>query len=419
MARPKSTKQTGKKAPPRKRPRGKAAEPARIAPSEGDGEVLTGELLDSDADPEAAHDDLEEPDLHNLPDVDASALLPPLDDIDGHPLDEIDGHPLGDIDHDDSAHPLLDGQPLDDIDQPGALADRGRRQSSLVKTDPLTAYMQEIRRYPLLSREEEHELAVKFAKTRDPKIAKRLITSNLRLVVKLAHEYRRAYRNLLDLVQEGNLGLLQAVQKYDPYRGVKLSSYAAWWIRAYMLKFILNNWRLVKIGTTQAQRKLFFNLNKEREKLEDSGFAPTNKQIADRLSVPEREVADMQMRLGSGEMSLDAPVGREDEGGRTHVDMLESSGDLRPDVTTEGREFQALLHNKLKDFEQTLKGREQTLFRDRLIADQPLTLQEVGERYDISRERARQIEARLLQRLKVFLKRELGDAVQVAMGLED
>lgn len=293
------------------------------------------------------------------------------------------------------------------------------KTTSLARSDPLTVYMHEIRRYPLLSREEEHELAVRFAENKDPKIARRLITANLRLVVKIAHEYRRAYRNLLDLVQEGNVGLLQAVQKYDPYRGVKLSSYAAWWIRAYMLKFILNNWRLVKIGTTQAQRKLFFNLTKEREKLEAAGFVPTTKLLAERLSVPEQEVAEMQLRLSASEASLDAPVGGDDDTGkRTHLDLLESSSATRPDISTESEEFRGLLRSKLEAFEATLKGREQTLFHDRLMADQPLTLQEVGERYGISRERARQIEARLLSRLKTYLKKELGDAVQVAMGLD-
>jgi RNA polymerase sigma-32 factor len=296
----------------------------------------------------------------------------------------------------------------------------GKASTSLARSDPLTVYMAEIRRYPLLTREEEHELAVRFAETQDPKIARRLITANLRLVVKIAHEYRRAYRNLLDLVQEGNLGLLQAVQKYDPHRGVKLSSYSAWWIRAYMLKFILNNWRLVKIGTTQAQRKLFFNLTKEREKLEAAGFVPTTKLLAERLSVPEQEVAEMQLRLAASDASLDAPIGSGDDesGKRTHLDMLESANSSRPDVTAESDEFRALLRQKLETFEATLKGREQTLFHDRLMADQPLTLQEVGERYGISRERARQIEARLLSRLKQYLKKELGDAVQVAMGLD-
>src|SRR5712691_11697206 len=160
-----------------------------------------------------------------------------------------------------------------------------RVEPDLEHADAMQRYMAEVSRHPLLTREEEHDLAVRFRETQDPRIAYRLVTANLRLVVKIAHEYRRAHRNLLDLVQEGNVGLLQAVKKYDPYRGVKLSSYAAWWIRAYMLKFILNNWRLVKIGTTQAQRKLFFNLRKEKDKLEQLGFTPSPKMLAESLDV--------------------------------------------------------------------------------------------------------------------------------------
>jgi len=293
------------------------------------------------------------------------------------------------------------------------------RRGSLAARDPLQQYIEEIRRYALLTREEEHALAVKYAETGDLEAARSLVTANLRLVVKIAHEYRRAHRNLLDLIQEGNVGLMQAVKKYDPYRGVKLSSYAAWWIRAYMLKFILNNWRLVKIGTTQAQRKLFFNLRKEKEKLEAMGFDASSKALAEALDVPEREVVDMERRLGQGEMSLDAPVSREDDGGATHLDMLESGGDTRPDVRAEGDEFRALLRQKLEAFEVTLKGREQTIFRERLLNDAPKTLQEIGESYGISRERARQLEKRLTVKLKAYLQKELGDAVQIAMGLED
>jgi RNA polymerase sigma-32 factor len=297
-----------------------------------------------------------------------------------------------------------------------AIAPRGR---SLTRTDPLQTYINELRRYPLLTREEEHELAVVYLKTGDMDAARRLITANLRLVVKIAHEYRRAHRNLLDLVQEGNLGLVQAVKKYDPYRGVKLSSYAAWWIRAYMLKFILNNYRLVKIGTTQDQRKLFFNLRKEKEKLEALGFEASPKAIADALDVSEKDVVDMERRLGQGELSLDAPLSRDDEGGRSHLDMLESGGDARPDVQAEGSEFRELLREKLSAFEKTLRGREQTIFRERLLNDSPKTLQEIGEAYGISRERARQLEKRLTTKLKAYLTTELGDAVQIAMGLED
>src|SRR6266568_78844 len=205
---------------------------------------------------------------------------------------------------------LVEVEPAGDgvIDvEPDAAAPKERQEPGLVRRDPLGAYMAEIRRIPLLSREEETELAKKYYATGDVAIAKRLITANLRL--------------------EGKIGLMQAMRKYDPYRGVKLSSYAAWWIRAYILKFILNNWRLVKIGTTQAQRKLFFNLRKEKEKLEQLGFQASSKALAEALNVPEREVIDMEKRLGQGEMSLDAPLGKDDDGGRSHMDMLESSGE--------------------------------------------------------------------------------------------
>src|SRR5919106_4513591 len=155
----------------------------------------------------------------------------------------------------------------------------------LTRRDPLAAYMAEVNRHPLLSREEEHALAVRFRQTGDFQAAYQLVAANLRLVVKLAHEYHRNPLSLLDLIQEGNIGLMQAVKKYDPYKGVKLSSYASWWIRAYILRFILNNWRLVKVGTTQAQRKLFFNLKKEKARLSAMGIDPTPAEIAQRLSV--------------------------------------------------------------------------------------------------------------------------------------
>lgn len=309
--------------------------------------------------------------------------------------------------------------PLDEeVEAPHALVP-ATESRSLSRLDPLQLYIQDIRRYPLLSREEEHELAVRYLESGDLEAARRLVTSNLRLVVKIAHEYRRAHRNLLDLIQEGNVGLVQAVKKYDPYRGVKLSSYAAWWIRAYMLKFILNNWRLVKIGTTQAQRKLFFNLKKERDKLEALGFDASPKALAAALDVPEREVIDMERRLLQGDLSLDAPLGKDDDSGRSHLDLLESSGDTRPDVRAEGDEFRALLREKLEAFATTLRGRELTIFQERLLTDSPKTLQEIGESYGISRERARQLEKRLTDKLKTYLQAELGDAVQIAMGLEE
>ncbi|HEY4241034.1 MAG TPA: RNA polymerase factor sigma-32 [Kofleriaceae bacterium] len=292
-------------------------------------------------------------------------------------------------------------------------APRPTRGGSLARRDPMALYMSETRRYPLLTPAEEHDLAVKLVEHGDSASAKKLIEANLRLVVKIAYEYRRAHRNLLDLVQEGNIGLIQAVSKYDPYRGVKLSSYAAFWIRAYILKFILNNWRLVKIGTTQAQRKLFFNLRKEREKLEQLGFQATTALLAEKLDVPEREVIDMERRLAAPEASLDAPLGAsDDEGTRTRLDYLPSD-EMRPDRAAEQSEFSALLRGKLETFASTLEGREQTIFRQRWLTEDPLTLQEIGDRYQVSRERARQLEKRMLDRLKKYLEAELGTAVDI------
>ena len=190
----------------------------------------------------------------------------------------------------------------DELGQADAKSDAlAASADSLSRRDPLAVYMRDVQRYPLLSKDEEHDLAVRFFEEDDLEAAKRLVTSNLRLVVKIAYDYRQAYKNILDLVQEGNIGLMQAVKKYDPYKGVKLSSYAAWWIRAYILRYILNNHRLVKVGTTQAQRKLFFNLQKEKARLSAMGIEPTAELIAENLNVPERDVVSMDMRLAAGD----------------------------------------------------------------------------------------------------------------------
>ncbi len=307
---------------------------------------------------------------------------------------------------------VIDVDTSGDSDDDAAASVASGERVSLIKRDPLQAYMQEARRYPLLTPDEEHDLAVKLYEHGDSAAARRLVEANLRLVVKIAYEYRRAHRNLLDLVQEGNIGLIQAVRKFDPYRGVKLSSYAAFWIRAYILKFILNNWRLVKIGTTQAQRKLFFNLRKEKERLEQLGFQPTAALLAENLQVSEKEVEEMEKRLSSPESSLDAPVTSEDDGGRTRLDYLPSDEE-RPDHAVEQGEFARLLRDKLETFAATLEGREQTIFRERWLTDAPKTLQEIGDEYGVSRERARQLEKRLLGKLRKYLEAELGQTVDI------
>ena len=319
----------------------------------------------------------------------------------------------------------LDDAEADWSDEPAAEPQGGEpeaAEAAIVRPaagllDPYNAYMASLRDVERLDREEEHELAVEYEKTHDPKIARKLITANLKLVVKLAHEYTRAHRNLLDLIQEGNVGLVQAVEKYDPHRNVKLSSYAAWWIRAYMLRYILQNARMVRLGTTATQRKLFFNLRKEKAKLERMGFSPTSERIAAALHVPEGEVIEMEQRLGAPDASLDAPFDRE-ENGRSRMDLVESATE-RPDVVAENVEFRERLHETLVAFGERLKGREKQLFAERLMTDKPRTLQELGDRFGISRERTRQLEMRLMGRLKSYLQAELGDAVDLQLGAGD
>ncbi len=287
-----------------------------------------------------------------------------------------------------------------------AKADAG----TIARWDPLQAYMRDVSRYSLLKPDEEHDLAVKLFQQGDVDSAARLVTANLRLVVKIAYDYRRAYRNLMDLIQEGNIGLMQAVKKYDPYRGVKLSSYAAWWIRAYILRFILNNWRLVKIGTTQAQRKLFFNLSKEKAKLAAMGIEATPEEIAKRLDVTAEEVTQMDRRLAAGDMSLDAPVGNDEGRQLARVELMPSKG-LRVDDMLADEEIGDILKQKIHAFGARLAGKDAIIFQERLLADDPKTLQELGERFGVSRERVRQLEKRLQEKLKRFLREELGDEV--------
>jgi RNA polymerase sigma-32 factor len=286
----------------------------------------------------------------------------------------------------------------------------GRAKVGPAGRSSLSAYLRELRHHPLLSREEEHALAVRYGATGDRATAQRLVTANLRLVVKIAQDYRRVHRNLIDLIQEGNLGLMQAVEKYDPYRGVKLSSYAAWWIRAYILKYILANWRMVKLGTTQPQRKLFFNLRRERERLNRQGFEVDAEQLATALDVSAKEVVDMERRLSASETSLDAPA--PGDGRRTQADLVADGPGAQPDRQVEEGEFQEVLRRKLDRFGARLTRRESDLFRKRLLSERPETLERIGATHGISRERARQIEERLKVKLRRYLEAELGEAVR-------
>ena len=280
-------------------------------------------------------------------------------------------------------------------------------KEELAPYDPLQRYLQEIRNLPILSEEEERELAIRYKKYGDKEAAFRLIISNLRLVVKIALEYHRYWTtNLLDLIQEGNVGLMQALQKFDPFRGIRFTSYASFWIRAYILKYIMDNWRLVKIGTTQAQRKLFYDLKKERQRLEQMGFDPTPKLIAESLNVREEDVVSMTQRMEESEISLDTRLGE---------DSRETVGDLLPATESSledqvgKEEAKKLLLEKIEEFRQTLQGRERDIFENRMLSERPLTLRELGEKYGISPERVRQIEGEILKKIRAFLREEIPD----------
>ena len=285
--------------------------------------------------------------------------------------------------------------------------DSSSSDTALVKFDPLQRYLSEISKYKLITREQEIELGKRVQEHGDSEAAYVLITANLRLVVKIALEFQRVWmQNLLDLIQEGNIGLMQAVKKFDPYKNVKFSYYASFWIKAYILKFIMDNWRLVKIGTTQGQRKLFFKLKKEKQKLIDQGFDPKPKLLSERLGVSEREIVDMDQRLDGWDVSLDAPL--KDDSDTERVELLSDDVESVENQVAK-KEIEALLHNKIAEFKKTMTSRELEIFEQRIFSDTPATLQKIGDRYGISRERVRQVEKNIIKKMREFFKQEMPD----------
>ncbi len=323
---------------------------------------------------------------------------------------ELDGsaHDDAEIDAEHGESPDGDAHPIALPGIDGVAPDRsvGADGGSLVPFDPLSRYLAEIRRFPLLSRADETVIAKRYAKFHEPDDAYRLVTANLRLVVKIANEFARATRNLLDLIQEGNIGLMEAVKHFNPEVGIRFPSYAVWWVRAYIYRHLINNWRLVKIGTTQAQRKLFFNLRKESERLEAEGFSAQPKLLAQRMGVKESEVREMQERMAQSEVSLDQPASADDD--TRLIDALPDSS-YNPEEATARAQWREFAHEKVEEFAGTLEGKELEIFRSRLLSEEPPTLQEVGAKFGISRERVRQIESRLKRRFKAFLKLEADD----------
>ncbi|HON85887.1 MAG TPA: RNA polymerase factor sigma-32 [Syntrophorhabdaceae bacterium] len=271
--------------------------------------------------------------------------------------------------------------------------------------DPLKKYLAEVSKYPVLSREEEFKIAERVYKYKDKEAAHKLVISNLKLVVKISLEYYNTYLNILDLIQEGNVGLLHAVKKYNPYKGTKFSTYASFWIRAYILKYIMDSWSLVKVGTTQSQRKLFYRLNKEKQKLESMGMFPAPQLLASTLDVKEGEIEDMEKRLSYTDISLESKI--HDEGDDTVMDMIKT-GENVEEVVAE-KEKSLILAERINLFKTTLNEKELYVFENRVMAEEPLTLQDIGEKFNISRERVRQIENKVIKKFKDKFKGELKD----------
>ena len=275
------------------------------------------------------------------------------------------------------------------------------QDSSVAQVDILTAYLNEIRQYKNLTENEEQELAIKLRETNDSGAAYRLTTSHLMLVVRIAMTFRRQWQNMMDLIQEGNIGLLKAVKKFDPFRGVRLSSYATWWIRSYILKYMLDNWRLVRVGTTNNRRKLLYNLRKEKEKLENQGFTPTPKLLAEHFGVEESDVIDVQASLGVGDISVDTPMREGEEA--TPAMFLADHGAISPEENAEQNQFLESLKQEINSFKKELKPIEQKILSERILSETPRSLQEIGNDQNITREAIRQTEQRILKKFKTYI----------------
>ena len=302
---------------------------------------------------------------------------------------------------------LLDTPPPMELSPP---SDQSQSPSpdttAVVPSTALQRYLAEIRRYPYLSKEEELRLFQEYQTQGSREAAVKLIMANLRVSVAIASEYLHTGADHMDLIQEGNVGLMHAIKKFDPAKNVRFYAYAAWWSRAYILRYLLNTYRLVKIGTTQDQRKLFYNLKKEKAKLEREGFAPDTKLLADRLHVRERDVIEMDQRLGNWELSLDQPIGENQDG--SLFDILPSQ--QKPaDEQLADHQLRLLFRAKLAEFIKTLDERDEDILRNRILSDNPLTLDDLGDKYGITKERTRQLEARIIKRLRDFIKKDIKD----------
>ena len=279
-------------------------------------------------------------------------------------------------------------------------------EQAIVPADPLQAYIGRVKEYRALSREEEMELARRYHETGDKELAFQLVTANLMLVVKLAFEFRTQFQNMLDLIQEGNYGLLRAVKKFDPFKGARLSTYATYWIKAYMLKYLLDNWRLVRVGTTNVRRKLLYNLKDIEQKLAIEGQEPDTKLLAAHFGATEKDVIEVQKSIGAVDTSIHQPVS---EGSSREVgDTLASPGEDFAQ-TAEEEQLKERFNLAIEKFRKDLKPSDLVILDKRILSEDPMTLQEIGKENGVTREAVRQAEVRLTKRLTEFVKEELGD----------
>jgi RNA polymerase sigma-32 factor len=289
-----------------------------------------------------------------------------------------------------------------------------RPQTGLTRLTPLQQYLAEIRQFKPLSADEEHRLAVQYREHGDQAAGYRLVTANLGLVVKIARIYARAYHNVIDLIQEGNIGLIEAVKRFDPYKGNRLPTYASWWIKAYIIKFVLDNFRIVRVGTTNERRRLLFNLRKEKEDLRQQGIEPTHELLAERLNVSEDDVRAVEANIESSDLPLDAKVG--EDGSLHYADMLEAAEEQVDERLARG-ELQRLFNEKLAEFSRNLNERELVILKERLVSDHPKTLQEIADQFGVTREAIRLNEKSLVTRIKKYMEEALRDVTQVEIAL--
>jgi RNA polymerase sigma-32 factor len=287
----------------------------------------------------------------------------------------------------------------------------------LAKADPLAQYIREVQKYPLLTQEEEHELAVRYRETGDPKAAEKLVTSNLRFVIKIAAEYAKYGSKLIDVVQEGNVGLMHAVREFNPYKGVRLISYAVWWIRGYIKEYLMKQQSLVRIGTNAKQKKLFHSIRREERKLRLMGKEPNVKLLAEKLDVSEKEVVQMQQRIRHGDLSLDQSI---DSDSRTQwIEMHSDEDSELQDEALARQELLNMILANIMEIKDSLNEKEQYILKKRIMEDEPKTLQEIGDHFGISRERARQLEARVLKKLKEQVQENLKKNLQEDLEKQD